>query len=87
MADTAPDLTAEMALLLERAGRPDLAAQVGALAVGTEESSGEDGRRSFYSGHRQREYSLEFDSRQGLILIDVAADSGIVAIHVLAPED
>jgi hypothetical protein len=87
MADRAPELTREMQLLLERAGRSDLAAQVAAVPVDSEESSGEDGRRSFYTQESQREYSLEFDSRHGLILIDVAADSGIVAIHILAPED
>jgi hypothetical protein len=87
MGERAPKLTREMQVLLERAGRADLAGQMQGLSISSEEFSQDDRRHSFFAGNGQRDYSLEFDSRYGLVLIDVAADTGIVAVHVLAPED
>jgi hypothetical protein len=77
----------EISVLLDRAGRPDLAAQIHDLTFGAEEISREDRRRSFYTGAGRRDYFLEFDTRSALIVLDVARAEGIIAVHVLAPED
>jgi hypothetical protein len=68
---------------LERAGRADLAAKIGQTPVLREEFRLSDGRRTFYSREAPRAYSLEFDSRESLVILDVSESQDIVAVHTL----
>lgn len=76
-------LVREMEVLLERAGRADLAAKFGQTPVLREEFSRADGRRTFYSRQAPRAYSIEFDARESLVILDISESQDIIAVHTL----
>lgn len=82
-----PALVEELGRLLERAGRGDLVAQMKNLSIVRAEASGAEGRVSLYASDGPRAYAVEFETGYGLVVIDMAAQGGILAIHLLPPAD
>jgi hypothetical protein len=85
--DCRPGLVDDLALLLQRAGRADLVPQLQRAGDGRERGPGSSGRRSFFASERRGDYSLEFDTRHGTVLLDVSEVEGIVAVHLLSDAD
>lgn len=82
-----PELVAEIAGLLGRMGRDDLASQVKSFAVDRVGQDRRSGKLSFYGTPASPRYSVEFDAPGVLITIDISADDSLVAVHVRPPED
>ncbi len=72
-----------MEVLLERAGREDLAAKFGGTPILSEEFSRTTRMRTFYSQQSPRAYSLEFDASDSVVILDVSHTQDIVAVHTL----
>lgn len=81
--ERAPALTKELKNLLQRMERPDLAAQMDALRIRSEERSREDRRRTFFADMAPRRYSLEIALPGSVAILDIDAAQRIVALHVL----
>jgi hypothetical protein len=82
-----PELVQEIGGLLDRMGRDDLARKVDGFAIGRVGQDRLLGKLSFYAADAAAAYSVELDARGVTIVVDVAADEELVAVHVRPPED
>ena len=79
----APALTKQLMDMLQRMQRPDLAAQMDAFRIRSEERSRRDRRRTFFADTAPRRYSLELDLPGSVAILDIDDAQRIVALHLL----